>query len=63
MCSRREKWKAAQPAAAVGGSDIEREFLKNSTPCMPIAPSLLYPAPFCVVVVHHLCSAALLVVG
>jgi len=27
------------------------------------APSLLYPAPFCVVVVRHLCLVALLVVG
>jgi len=44
-------------------SDIEREHKKNSAPCMSIAPSLLYPALFCVVVICYLCSAALLVVG
>jgi len=44
---------AAQPAAAVGGSDIERELKKTAhlvrsllLPCSFPAPSLLYPAPF-----------------
>ncbi len=45
------------------GGQILKENIKNGAPCTPVAPSLLYPAPFCVVVVHHLCSAALLVVG
>ena len=44
----------------------KRIFLKWRTlyACCPFpAPSLLYPAPFRVVVVHHLCLVALLVVG
>jgi len=67
MGLRRRKWEGLRSRQQLlGGQILKENFKKRRTlyaRCPFPAPFLLYPALFQVVVVHHLCSAVLLVVG